>query len=58
MCKMTPAGVRVNSKIFILIPCGVTELLRSRLTVSLFHKDRHCLKAMKKMEHVKHCYLL
>ena len=28
MCKMTPIGVRLNLKNFILISCGVTELLR------------------------------
>ena len=32
--------------------------LRSRATVSQFHKWRHWLKAMKKIGHVKHCYLL
>ena len=28
ICKMTPIGVRLNLKIFILISCAVTELLR------------------------------
>ena len=28
MCKTTPTGVRLNLKNFILISCGVTELLR------------------------------
>ena len=28
MCKMTPIGVRLNLKNFMLVSCGVTELLR------------------------------
>ena len=28
MCKMTPKGVRLNMKNFIVLSCGVTELLR------------------------------
>ena len=29
MCKMTPIGVRLNLKIFILISCAVMELIRN-----------------------------
>ena len=45
---------------FMKVEKPLAELpLRSRETVSLFDKfDVTALKAMKKIEHVKHCYLL